>query len=282
MEWSDIRVFLAVARTGSLGAAAPVLGLTQPTVGRRIDALETAAGQVLFRRSHKGLALTEEGQGVLAVAERMEEEAFAFQRRLDGATDQLSGSLRVTASDWFGTWFLAPAMSAFGLSHPDIELELLTDARLLDLSRREADLAFRITPFTGPGIVSRKFLQLDYRLYASKTCEPSPDDPALRLITMDAAFSEMPDAIWLARSYPAAKVVFRSNSREAQARACAMGVGVAVLPTLLAAKFPGLVALAPATEPPPRTVWMGYHEDLRNLKRLRALIESLSEAAVTE
>jgi DNA-binding transcriptional LysR family regulator len=106
MEWSDLRIFLAVARAGTLGGAARQLGLTQPTMGRRIRALEQAVGHTLFQRTREGFVLTDEGAAVRAHAERMEREALALERELAGQGQALEGSLRVASSDWFGVHVL--------------------------------------------------------------------------------------------------------------------------------------------------------------------------------
>src|SRR6201996_1184526 len=100
MEWSDLRIFLAVAREGTLGAAARKLGQTQPTMGRRLRALEQAVGHALFQRTAEGFVLTDEGNAVLSHAERIEEEAFAFERRLAGNEAELEGALRLSSFDW--------------------------------------------------------------------------------------------------------------------------------------------------------------------------------------
>ncbi|SFO48864.1 LysR family transcriptional regulator [Sphingomonas sp. OK281] len=98
MEWGDLRVFLAVARERSLGGAGRRLGQSQPTMGRRLRALEEAVGQTLFQRTKDGFVLTDEGARVLVHAERMEDEAQALQRELTGNDSVLEGMLRVTAS----------------------------------------------------------------------------------------------------------------------------------------------------------------------------------------
>lgn len=251
MEWSDVQVFLAVARAGSLGAAGRQLGLAQPTMGRRLTALEEAVGTVLFQRTRQGLVLTDAGQSVLAAAERMEEEALHFQRHLAGGERALSGTIRITSSDWFGSYVLTPALAEFGRLHAGIEIELVTDSRHYDLARREADLAFRITPFDEPDIVSRRFARMDYGLFGAAGSTPlQPLGEGARLISMDTAFGGMPDVQWLARVLPSARVVFRSNNREVQARACAEGLGHAVLPIELARHFPRLEAVD-VVEPPP-------------------------------
>src|SRR5512142_1053137 len=106
MEWSDLRIFLAVARNGTLGAAARELGQTQPTMGRRIRALEASLGLALFQRTSEGFVLTDEGRAVLAHAEQMEAHALGIAREASGQGGALDGMLRVSSSDWFGAHVL--------------------------------------------------------------------------------------------------------------------------------------------------------------------------------
>ncbi|MGN2253574.1 LysR family transcriptional regulator [Frateuria sp. GZRe12] len=275
MEWSDLRVFLAIAREGTLGAAARRLGQTQPTMGRRLKALEHAVGHRLFQRTRGGFVLTDEGAAVLPHAERMEEEALALQRQLTGQEKQLDGMLRITSSDWFAEYLLAPVLAEFSQRHPRVVIELLTDSRFFSLSRREADLAFRIQPFDEPDIVSRKLLRMPYGVYASAShpAVHAGDGAGVGLITMDTTFSDMPDVAWLQRMLPSARVVFRSNARAVQARMCLRGAGVAVLPCPLGDALDGLQRIDLGEEPPTRDTWIGYHRDMRRLARLRALLD---------
>jgi DNA-binding transcriptional LysR family regulator len=277
MEWSDLRIFLAVARGGTLGAAGRQLGQTQPTMGRRIRALEADLGQTLFQRTSEGFVLTDEGAAVFAHAERMESEALGIARAASGQPGELEGSLRVSSSDWFGAHVLTQVVAAMHRRHPAVTIELVTDARLLSLARREADLVFRIAPFDEPDIAQRKLLHMPYAAYAAATLD---DTATLQRITMDTAFGDMPDVAWLAARLPGTRVAFRSNSREAQARACSLGVGIAVLPCPLGDATPGLRRVDLGESPPGRDVWLGYHRDLRHLPRLRAFVDEVLRTAV--
>ncbi|MBR0947581.1 MULTISPECIES: LysR family transcriptional regulator [Bradyrhizobium] len=282
MDWSDLRIFLAIAREGTLGAAARKIGQTQPTMGRRLRALETALGQTLFQRTADGFVLTDEGAAVLRHAERIEEEALALQRHASGAETQLDGMLRLSSSDWFGTVMLSPVIAAFGKRHPKVTVELLTDARLYSLPRREADLVFRIKPFSEPEVISRKLLYIPYALYGRKGRKGSKppragDGSGARVVTMNAEFADMPDAIWLKRTLPNAEIASRSNNRQAQAELCAGGGGFAVLPRPLGDCDRRLVALDIGATPPGRDTYVGYHRDLRRLARLRALLDLVIE-----
>ena len=272
MEWGDLRIFLAVARGGTLGAAARDLGQTQPTMGRRIRALEAALGQTLFQRTSEGFVLTDEGSAILDHAERMEAEALGIARVASGHGDAIEGVLRVSSSDWFGTHVLTRPIASMRRQHPGVVVELVTDARLLSLARREADLVFRIAPFDEPDIAQRKLLHMPYAAYVSTAGLPEHS----ALITMDEAFGGMPDVAWLRERLPDAPLAFRSNSREAQARACALGMGIAVLPTPLGDAIDGIHRIDLGHAPPGRDVWLGYHRDLRHVPRLRAFVAEVA------
>ncbi|MBX4997436.1 LysR family transcriptional regulator [Rhizobium lentis] len=283
MEWSDIRLFLAIAREGTLGAAARKLGLTQPTMGRRLKTLEAAVGHSLFQRTPDGFVLTDEGTVVMGHAERMEEEALALQRQLAGTENTLSGSLRISCSDWFGVHILAPILADFKRVHTNVIVEILTDSRLLNLARREADLVFRIKPFTEPEVISRKLFHIPYGLYVAKgSDDPSPGTgEGFSMIIMDEAFGGMPDVAWLKDRFPDAKISMRSNNRDVQARLCASGAGMAVLPRPLGDSMDFLKRVGVPNPPPGRDTWLGYHQDLRRLPRLRALTQFVGEQAQT-
>lgn len=280
MEWSDLRIFLAIAREGSLGAAARKLGQSQPTMGRRLRALEQSLGQTLFQRTGEGFVLTDEGATVLAHAERMEEDALSLERQIGGKDKQLDGLLRVSSSDWFGSHLLAPVLAEFAKLQPRVVVELLTDTRFYSLSRREADVVFRISPFDEPEVISRRLMIIKYGVYlkAGSGFDPrAGDGRGTPLITMDAAFGGMPDAIWLKRILPHAHVVSRSNNRDVQARLCALGTGLAVLPRPLGDTLKGVKRIDLGENPPSRETYVGYHRDLKRLARLRRLLDLVIE-----
>lgn len=275
MEWSDVRVFLATVRGGSLGEASRRLGVSHPTVGRRIKALEDEAGQPLFRRTPEGLVLTDAGDALLASAESMESSALSMERRLAGNHDRLEGILRISSADWFAGYVLAPVLAELGRRHPAVVPEVIASYRLLDLSRRDADVAFRIVPFSEPDIVQRRLMTMPYGVYGSAdTVRAVQDDPAsVGLILMNTAQAHFPDVAWLLEHFPQARRVFTSTSRSVQAQMCARGVGVAVLPRPLGDAVPGLQRMDTPEPPPSREIWVGYHQDLRHMDRLRAMLD---------
>jgi len=275
MEWGDVRIFLAIARNGTLGAAARALRLSHPTMGRRLLALEAATGQVLFQRTAEGFVLTEEGSAILPLAEQMEEGALTMERRLAGQGQRLEGTLRVSSADWFGAYVLPPVIAEYAREYPHVEIEVLTGTRLFNLAQREADLAFRIVPFDAPDIVQRRLLHMQYGAYVAR----SSADPVVgdgeghRLVVMDTSTGKFPDIAWLKDRFPGAGAVVKSNNRNVQAQMCAMGVGIAVLPRPVGDQNPEIRRLDLGEDPPQREVWMGYHRDLRRLQRLRAFVD---------
>ena len=278
MDWDDLRFFLAIARAGSLGAAARQLGVSHPTVGRRLQALEQASGQAFFRRTSQGLVPTAMGEGILNLAEEMESSALAIARRIDGS-EQPEGLLRISSADWFAVYVLAPVLSELVRRYPAVVPEVMAGQRLSDLTRREADIAFRIVPFDQPDIVQRRLMTMPYGLYTSAAVsfEPGPEGAGCNLILMNTAQAYYPDVLWLQRMLPAAPTVFTSSSRTVQAQMCARGLGVAVLPRSLGDQLPALTRIELSEAPPSRDIWMGYHQDMRRLDRLRALAELASD-----
>ena len=279
MDWNDLRVFLAIARTGSLGAAARQLGVSHPTVGRRLNVLEQASGQTFFRRVAHGLVLTDSGEKILHLAQEMERSALAIERHVAGNSDQPEGLLRISSADWFACYVLAPVLAELTRRHPLIVPELIAGHRLFDLSRRDADIAFRIVPFTEPDIVQRRLTTLPYGLYtaANQPFTPSAEGDNVGLILMNTAQAHYPDSLWLQRLYPGARTVFTSSSRTVQAQMCSRGLGVAVLPRVLGDQLSALQLLDAPDQPPGRDIWMGYHQDMRGMDRLRALADLAGE-----
>ncbi|AGB81684.1 transcriptional regulator [Serratia sp. FGI94] len=275
MEWGDVRVFLAVIRNGSFGEAARSLGVSHPTVGRRIKALEDEAQQALFRRTRDGLVLTDAGDAVLKLAEAMENSALAMERRLAGNHERLEGLLRISSAEWFANYVLAPVLGELTRRHPAIVPEVIASYRLLNLSRRDADVAFRIVPFSEPDIVQRRLMSMPYALYGTpETAHIAQHDPAaVGLILMNTAQSHFSDVAWLLDRFPQSRRVFTSTSRAVQAQMCRRGMGIAVLPQPLGDAIDGLQRIGTSEPPPSKDIWVGYHYDLRHMDRLRAMLD---------
>lgn len=214
---------------------------------------------------------------MLSLAESMEASALSMERRFAGNHERLGGLLRTSSADWFAAYVLAPVFVELGRLQPAVVPEVVASYRLLDLSRREADVAFRIVPFSEPDIVQRQLMTMPYGLYGSAaTVRTVSDDPrSVSLILMNSAQAHFPDVTWLLDRFPHSRRAFTSPSasRSVQAQMCRKGHGVAVLPRPLAESVDGLHRIDLFGAPPDRDVWVGYHQDLRHIDRLRALLD---------
>ncbi|WP_343732287.1 LysR family transcriptional regulator [Duganella sp.] len=272
-NWDDLKIFLAIARHGSLSGAARMLGQSQSTMGRRIRVLEEELGQTLFQRTDDGFLLTHEGEAVFEHVQQMAHEADAVLRKLSGQ-QQLEGLLRVSTTEWFGAHVLAPVFADFSGRHPAMTIELITETRLVSLARREADLVFRFRQFDEADVVQRKAMHAEFGVYASGAYLRQADDNHHRLIIMDTAYGELADVTWLRRRLPKAQAALRANSRDVQAALCRNGAGLAVLPRVIGDGIRGLRLVDLGEPPPGRDVWAGYHKDLKRSPRLRAVLDA--------
>jgi DNA-binding transcriptional LysR family regulator len=275
-EWDDARYFLAVHRTGSLTAAGRQLGVNQSTVSRRLRALEEALGGTrLFVQTQDGYFLSPTGERLLARAARIEDEALALEREATGQEVSLSGPVRITGADAFSARVLAPLLADFHGSFPGIDIELIADTRTLNLTKREADLAVRTVRPREPSLVVRRICGLTSAVYASKAYGAvDPDDLASHpfLGLDDANWAE---SLWLAETLPTARVLFKSNSTEAQLAATRKGMGLGIIPCYVGDPDPDLVRILPPVVS--RDLWLVLHRDLQHSARIRAVADFLFE-----
>lgn len=267
LDWDDLRVFLELARCGSLSAAARALRLSHATVGRRLASLEEALGQSLVERRPEGHVLTPEGEAVRALAEAMDENALAIGRR-SGREEGLGGTVRLTMTEGLAHRTLIPRMDRFHAAHPGVELEVITDNRALSLARREADLAIRLARPQSGELVTRRLAILGYALYRAPGSGGT-------LVTYDDTMAELPEALWMARHGGGRPVAFRSNSVLAQIAAVRAGFGTALLPCAMADGEPGLERLPWDGPPLTREAWLLVHRDRKDVARVRAVIDHI-------
>lgn len=284
-DWNDLRLVLAISRTGSLTGAAAALGINHSTAFRRLGALEQATAVRLFERLPGGVyAPTAAGERMATAAERIETEAAALDRDIVGRDHRLTGRLRVTASETLAYRILTAQIARFRRVHPGITVELAIDNRVLSLSRREADIALRVTRPKEGDLYGRKLADIAWSVYARKFLASGL--PPIRnfrldrlpLIGWEAGVSGINAADWLARHGAEESYVYRTSSLVNQLVAAKEGIGVAVLPCYLGDPEPDLVRLLP--EPVPaldRELWIVTHADLRRTARVRAFFDVVGE-----
>jgi DNA-binding transcriptional LysR family regulator len=287
-NWDELRTFVEVARDGSLTGAARRLGLTQPTVGRHIDALEAALGLTLFTRSPRGLTQTPAALALEPHVEAMAAAAAALGRAASGEAAADRGAVRITASDVVGCEVLPPIHAAFHAEHPGIAIELVLTNRNEDLARRDADIAVRMVRPTQSGLVARRIGTSRIGLYAHRDyvarfgAPRSLADLASHcLIGFDRDNRSFQSAGDLARGLKREDFGFRCDNDLAQLAALRAGVGVGGCQENIARRTPELVAVLPNAIQYALEVWLVMHENLKATRRVRLLFDHLA-AGLTE
>lgn len=281
--WDDLRFVLAIARSGNLAAAAQSLSVNHSTMFRRLNALEDGLGSKLFERLQTGYRPTESGLRLIEAAERMETEALALDRDLTGRDTRLSGQLRVTCSETMGFKILTGEIARFGKLHPGITIDLSVENKMIDLSRREADVALRATRPSEGDLFGRKLADIRWGLFASADylkahgAPKRADDLAKHIVIgwSDSA-PQTKAAGWLAKHVPASVIGFRSSTLLNQFIGAKDGLGVALLPVYLPAgdgKIVRVLALKDFTT----EMWIVTHRSLKDTARVRAFMEIVGD-----
>lgn len=281
LRWDDLQDFLAIARAGQIARAAAAAGVDPTTMARHLRRLEATLGQTLFEQSREGQALTAAGEALLTAAELMQRAASGIVAT--GADpDRLSGVLRVSVSEGFGTWFVAHHLRDFTAAHPDLTVDLVASSGFLSPSKREADVAVLLArPQTGP-LVSSKLTDYALGLYASDLYaarHPLPGDAAAvrdhPLIGYVPDLLYAPELRYLAEIDEGLVPRIRSSSINAQYRLIAAGAGLGVLPRFIGDADRSLRRVLP-DRTIRRSFWLVTHQDTRGSQRVRAFREWLT------
>jgi DNA-binding transcriptional LysR family regulator len=283
MNWDDVRIFLAVARTGQILAASKRLGVNHATLSRRLTALEEALKTRLFIRRTNGCELTAEGDVFLASAERMETEMLAAQANLGRTDTAIAGTVRIGAPDGFGVSFLAPRMGRLIERHPELKIQLVPVPRSFSLSQREADIAITLERPEQGRLISSKLTDYTLGLYASRgylNLNGTPEDA--EALKNHRRIGYVEDLIFSPSLNFTGEVMrnwnagFEISSAIGQTEAVRSGAGIGILHNYVARQYPDLVRVMPETAIL-RTYWTIFHESARDLARVRIVADFLHE-----
>ncbi|SMF81196.1 transcriptional regulator, LysR family [Tistlia consotensis] len=288
LNWDDMRVFLAVAREGSLSAAARRLGVTQPTAGRRLRALEESLSARLFDRLPQGFLPTPAGSELLPLAEAMERSAEAVARRQPALADRLHGTVRISMGE-VTAQFLAPRLPALRARLPEIELELAVSHLLANLSRREADLVIRDCLPESPGLIARRLGRFAFAVYGARdyvAANPAALTEArfrdCAWVGYDEEHHYFSGQDWLLSRLEGRLPAVRFNDAMVLQEALRAGTGLGVVACFAADTDPSLVRLTPPIEAVDSTKHLIVHQDLRRVPRVRAVMDALVELFESE
>jgi DNA-binding transcriptional LysR family regulator len=281
-DWDLFQSLDAVLEAGSLSGAARLRGLTQPTLGRHIEALERRLGAPLFVRSPRGLQPTEHALDLRPHLREMAASAAAALREGREGAAALAGAVRLTASEVVGAEVLPAILTGFRERHPQIAIELILSNENQDLLRREADIAVRMAPPTQAALVARKVGEVPLALFATaehldRAGRPRDlDDLAdCTLVGVDShrRLAQLPG---LDLPVPRERFAFRSDNDLAQLAAIRAGFGVGACQVPLGRRY-GLERVLPAHEVYRLGIWIVMHEDLKASRRMRAMYDALVE-----
>ena len=281
--WELYRSFLAVVREGSLSGAARALALTQPTIGRHIDALEQALQVSLFTRSQAGLNATEGATALVPFAEAMASAAAALQRAASGEAEDERGVVRITASEMVGTEVLPACLASFREAHPHVVVELAISNRTSDLLRREADIAVRMVRPTQDALLARKVGVIHLGLHAHPSYVKAHGTPKT-IADLQAhpliGFDKEPSLRRLDKlGMPLTRELFafRCDSDVGQYAVLRAGFGIGMCQLGLA-KRDKLVAILPGSIDLKLETWVVMHKDLKSSRRMRLMFDHLAES----
>ena len=281
LGWDDLEYILAVCQSASLSGAARKLEVNHSTVFRRINKIEEKLGVRLFERLSSGYAMTEAGEAVLQVGERIENEVLGLSHRLIGKDLRLSGDLTLSAPDALAIKLLMPIITEFSKIYPDICIDLLISNDYVNIARREADIAVRATRSPPESLIGRRVCSMATTIYRKAL---TSKDNLVSIKKNDAwlmpddELAHLPVTKWQRRYYPNNPIVLQSNSFLALYEATKLGQGIVPLPCFVADPDPLLQRCLAPPDDLSSEIWVLTHPDLRKTARIRAFTDFLVPA----
>jgi DNA-binding transcriptional LysR family regulator len=279
-NWDDLRFFLGVAEAGSLSGAARALSVDHATVGRRLSALEESLKTRLINRQANRCVLTDEGRLVLSHVLEMQILAVSVGRILDHASQGLTGTVTVSAPPVLVRNLLVASVGKLRAQFPNVRLTLSGDTALVSLSKRQADIAIRLSRPTDREIVVRKLGEMQFGLYASSTYIAGRNPSDYEFIASTDRCADVPNEQWLRKYAGGRPIAFENDDLSTHLETARSGVGIAALPCFIAEPAPELVRVSPE-QVISREIWLLTHRDARRSPAIRAVGQFLSELVQT-
>lgn len=284
MDWDHLRFFLALAKDHRLVVAARSLQVNHTTIARRISALEQEMGTQLFTRSNSGYELTEAGVQLQDIAKQVEKQIGNIKNQVNQVSQEITGVVRIGTTEGFGTVVIAPILNALGKQYPKLIIDLLALPRMVNLSRREADIVITLQrPTRGPYLVTK--LQ-DYSLHLYASPEYLANNPAIHTradLDKQTFISYIDDLLFSKElSYlddicRPQRIAFRSTSIQAQLQAALSGLGIAILPSFMAEPVSGLAPVLKEEIEIIRSFWMIMPNEYRKIDRMNLVWDHIKK-----
>lgn len=284
MDWDYLRYIRALAIAGTFAKAGELLGVHQTTVLRRLDQMEESLGVQFFERNRDGLQLTPVGEMAFREAERLATDMENLERKLVGQDGAPVGKVRIAAEDAMMNELLSPILAELVREYPDIELEVLTDNDVANLSHREADLTLHPENKPQATLEGERIAAIDSAVYgAAKYCRRNRDmdienqPEACTWILPDESFSHLAAGRWYRKHLKNVNSVIRCNSLQAMAALARAGAGLAVLPCYLGEPAKELRRLSDPLDGESVDLWLHVNQDTQQMARVRIVMEFLAE-----
>jgi len=281
INWDNLRYVLMVASKGSIAAAARELEVNRSTVLRRINTFQQNLNCRIFDRGDSGYVLTPEAEKMIDAAREVESTLLDMQRQIAGHELKLEGELRVTTTDTFMQSLLGPHLASFQRKHPHIVVDVLMTNNILDLNRRDADVAFRPTLHADANLIGRRLCDVEFGIYATQELLSGVDPENIfagRWIGFVDSILQTPIGAWFSAAVDTDNIGLRCDSFVAVRAAAESGIGLALLPCLLGEASSILIRLPVDTSELTIGLWALAHPDLVRSARVHAFIEHFSEA----
>ena len=283
-DWSQARAFLATAETGSFSAAARQLGLTQPTLGRQVAALEAELGVVLLERGGRSPVLTDAGIEILEHVRSMAEAAEHVSLAASGQSQSIEGRVCITSSDLMAAYVLPPILDQLREEAPGIEIEIVASSAMQDLRKREADIAIRHVRPEQPDLIAKLAMETTAHLYASTAFldrhgrpETAEEVSALPFVGVDQPERLLPHLNATGLSLTRSSFRYHTESGSVMWELVKQGLGVTVMTREMADMTQGIEMVWPEFGPIPIPIWLVTHRELRSSRRIRLVFERLAE-----
>ena len=282
-DWNQARAFLVTAEEGSLSAAARALGMTQPTVGRQVSALEQELGVALFERVGRGLELTPSGLELVSHVRDMGKAATRVSLAASGRSQTIEGSICITASEIHAAFLLPPIIVKLRQLAPGVDIEIIASNSPSDLGRREADIAIRSFRPTQAELIARKIKDVPARLYASKDYLKRIGIPKSAVDLERADFIDFDDTGMLLNGLNAlglnltrSNFPMRTENHIVQWQMVKQGLGIGIFPENIGDAEPLIQRAFPELEPIVFPIWLTTHRELNTSRRVRLVFDLLA------
>ncbi|MEL7383398.1 MAG: LysR family transcriptional regulator [Pseudomonadota bacterium] len=280
LNWDDAKIFLGIAREGTLSGTSKSLRLGIATVSRRLERLESAMGLKLFTRDQLGYKLTDEGMALIAQAEALEQAGYAFSAAAQVNDQDVRGHVRLATAQGLADHFIIPALPQFLANHPNLTIEVVTSVSTVNLHRHDADIALRMVRPERGNVSIQKLGELGFGVYASQSYlknrtknQQSGSFENDDFIGWSETLQHLPAAQWLERTMRGKPCRLITSNLSAQFSAVEAGLGMAVLPHFIAQ--PKELTCVERDIGCDQSIWLAIHSDLSHSRRVRTVADFL-------